>query len=85
MHDISAKKLKHYWPVYLLVLPPLLLVLVFSYYPIYNGFVHIFYSFYKVALAQDKIQAFWLFYVDRFQFHSCTPFERAPTDDSTNC
>ena len=43
MHDISREKLKHYWPVYLLVLPPLLLVLVFSYYPIYNGFVHIFY------------------------------------------
>jgi len=41
--EVSAGKLKHYWPVYLLVALPLALVLVFSYYPIFNGFVHIFY------------------------------------------
>jgi raffinose/stachyose/melibiose transport system permease protein len=41
--EVNAKKIKHYWPVYLLVLPPLILVLVFNYYPILNGFIHIFY------------------------------------------
>ncbi len=41
--DVSVKKLRYYWPVYLLIAVPLLLVLLFSYYPIYNGFVHIFY------------------------------------------
>ena len=41
--DVSVKKLRYYWPVYLLVAIPLLLVLLFSYYPIYNGFIHIFY------------------------------------------
>ncbi len=40
---VSRRKLKHYWPMYLLILIPLLMVLVFNYYPIYNGFVHIFY------------------------------------------
>ena len=40
---ISSKRLKHYWKCYLLVALPLALVLVFSYYPIVNGFVHIFY------------------------------------------
>ena len=40
---ISAKKLKFYWPVYLLVAAPLALVLTFNYFPIVNGFVHIFY------------------------------------------
>lgn len=41
--DVSVKKLRYYWPVYLLVAIPLLMVLLFSYYPIYNGFIHIFY------------------------------------------
>ncbi len=41
--EVPAKKLRYYWPVYLLVAIPLLLVVVFSYYPIYNGFIHIFY------------------------------------------
>ena len=41
--QVSKEKLKYYWPAYLLVAVPLLLVLVFSYYPIFNGFIHIFY------------------------------------------
>ncbi len=41
--DVSLRKLKKYWQVYLLVALPLALVLVFSYYPIFNGVVHIFY------------------------------------------
>lgn len=41
--EVTAGKLKHYWPVYILVAIPLTLVLVFSYFPIVNGFVHIFY------------------------------------------
>lgn len=41
--EVSKAKLKHYWPVYLLIALPLALVIVFSYYPIFNGFVHIFY------------------------------------------
>ncbi len=41
--EVTSGKLKHYWPVYLLVAIPLLLVIVFSYYPIFNGFIHIFY------------------------------------------
>lgn len=41
--EVSAGKMKHYWPVYLLVALPLALVLVFNYYPIVNGFIHIFY------------------------------------------
>ncbi len=41
--DVSVKKLRYYWPVYLLIAVPLVLVLLFSYYPIYNGFIHIFY------------------------------------------
>ena len=40
---ISNNKLKHYWPVYGLVMIPLVLVLVFNYWPIINGFIHIFY------------------------------------------
>lgn len=40
---VSRQKLKHYWPVYLLVALPLALVLTFEYFPIFNGFVHIFY------------------------------------------
>lgn len=40
---ISLTKLKYYWPVYFLVGLPLALVLTFNYYPIINGFVHIFY------------------------------------------
>ena len=41
---VSRRKLRHYWPAYLLIVLPLALVLVFSYYPIYNGFVHVFYN-----------------------------------------
>ena len=41
--EVPVKKLRYYWPVYLLIAIPLLLVIVFSYYPIYNGMVHIFY------------------------------------------
>ena len=40
---VSAKKLKNYWSIYLLAAVPLGLVLLFNYYPIFNGFVHIFY------------------------------------------
>ena len=41
--EISFKKLKFYWGLYALVLIPLALVLIFNYYPIFNGFIHIFY------------------------------------------
>lgn len=41
--EVSFSKLKNYWSIYLLIALPLALVLVFSYYPIINGFVHIFY------------------------------------------
>lgn len=41
--NISRNKLKNYWPIYILVAIPLALVLTFNYYPIVNGFVHIFY------------------------------------------
>eukprot|EP00831_Metopus_contortus_P058856 TRINITY_DN5095_c0_g1_i1.p1 TRINITY_DN5095_c0_g1~~TRINITY_DN5095_c0_g1_i1.p1 ORF type:complete len:301 (+),score=63.76 TRINITY_DN5095_c0_g1_i1:175-1077(+) len=41
--EVTGGKLKHYWPIYILVAIPLTLVLVFSYFPIVNGFVHIFY------------------------------------------
>ena len=40
---VSRRKLKHYWPVYFLIGVPLAMVLVFNYFPIYNGLVHIFY------------------------------------------
>jgi raffinose/stachyose/melibiose transport system permease protein len=42
--NVSTSKLKHYWPVYMLVAVPMVMVLVFSYYPICNGFIHIFYE-----------------------------------------
>ena len=41
--EISVKKLRFYWGLYGLVLIPLALVLLFNYYPIFNGFIHIFY------------------------------------------
>ena len=41
--NISRCKLKNYWPIYILVAIPLALVLTFNYFPIFNGFVHIFY------------------------------------------
>jgi ABC-type sugar transport system permease subunit len=41
--EVSFKKLRYYWPVYLLVAIPLGMVLLFNYYPIINGFIHIFY------------------------------------------
>ncbi|MFH0911753.1 MAG: sugar ABC transporter permease [Planctomycetota bacterium] len=40
---ISWKKLRYYWPAYLLILLPLALVITFNYFPIFNGFIHIFY------------------------------------------
>jgi len=42
--EVGTSKLKYYWQVYLLVALPLVLVAVFNYYPIFNGFVHIFYN-----------------------------------------
>ncbi|MBQ4313994.1 MAG: sugar ABC transporter permease [Lentisphaeria bacterium] len=42
--EISVKKLRFYWGIYALVLIPLALVLLFNYYPIFNGFIHIFYQ-----------------------------------------
>lgn len=41
--EVGVKRLRHYWPVYLLILLPLCGVLLFNYYPIYNGIKHIFY------------------------------------------
>lgn len=41
--NIPVSKIRYHWRKYLLVLLPLGMVLVFSYYPIANGFVHIFY------------------------------------------
>lgn len=43
MQVISVKKLEYYWPCYLLVALPLLFVIVFNYFPIVNGFIHVFY------------------------------------------
>ncbi|MFA5291729.1 MAG: sugar ABC transporter permease [Phycisphaerae bacterium] len=40
---ITKNKLKNYWHCYLLIIAPLILVLIFNYYPIFNGFIHIFY------------------------------------------
>jgi len=40
---VSGRKLKHYWMCYLLVVLPLAMVVLFNYFPIVNGFVHIFY------------------------------------------
>lgn len=42
--EVSNRKLEFYWPVYLLIALPLSLVMVFNYYPIFNGFIHIFYN-----------------------------------------
>lgn len=41
--NVSAKKLRYYWPAYLLVLIPLGLVLLFNYQTIFNGLMHMFY------------------------------------------
>lgn len=41
--EIPFKKLRYYWPVYLLISVPLLLVLIFNYHPIVNGMWHMFY------------------------------------------
>jgi len=41
--DISLRRLKYYWPIYLLIALPVIGVLLFSYYPIFNGLFHIFY------------------------------------------
>ena len=43
MRVIPMNRLKNYWTAYLLILLPLGLVLLFNYFPIINGFVHIFY------------------------------------------
>ena len=42
--EVSVKKLRFYWGIYGLVLIPLVMVLLFNYYPIFNGFIHIFYQ-----------------------------------------
>lgn len=41
--EVSFKKLRHYWPAYLLIAPPLLMVLLFNYQVIANGLVHTLY------------------------------------------
>ena len=41
--EVPFRKLRYYWPVYLLIAVPLLLVLVFNYHPIVNGMWHMFY------------------------------------------
>ncbi len=41
--EVPMQKLRYYWPVYLLIAVPLLLVFVVSYYPIYHVFIHMFY------------------------------------------
>jgi len=41
--EVRFRRLHHYWRAYLLILLPLAGILLFNYYPIYNGFVHIFY------------------------------------------
>ncbi len=41
--EISIKKLRHYWPIYILVAIPLLLVILFNYQVIFNGLTHAFY------------------------------------------
>lgn len=43
MRVIPMNRLKNYWTAYLLILLPLGLVVLFNYFPIINGFVHIFY------------------------------------------
>jgi raffinose/stachyose/melibiose transport system permease protein len=58
--DISLRKLGHYWPLYLLVLPSALLVGVFAYYPAANAMFHAFYRWngdyikYFVGLAHFR-------------------------------
>ena len=42
--EISVKKLRFYWGIYGLILIPIAMVLLFNYYPIFNGFIHIFYQ-----------------------------------------
>ena len=41
--EVSVKKLRNYYPAYFLIAIPLFLVLLFSYHPIVNGFIHMFY------------------------------------------
>jgi ABC-type sugar transport system permease subunit len=41
--DVSLRTLKIYWPVYLFILPSLLLVAVFSYFPAVSAFYHAFF------------------------------------------
>ncbi|MFH1613559.1 MAG: sugar ABC transporter permease [Planctomycetota bacterium] len=53
MRVVTVKKLSNYWKCYLLVAVPLILVLVFSYFPIFNGFVHVFYRW-----NGDRIEEF---------------------------
>lgn len=44
MIDVSFRQLRYYWRCYLLIAVPLALVLLFNYFPIFNGFIHIFYD-----------------------------------------
>ena len=41
--EVSVKKLRYYWPVYLLIVVPLGMVLLFNYQVIFNGIYHMFY------------------------------------------
>ena len=41
--EVPFRKLRYYWPVYLLIVVPLALVLLFNYQPIVNGIWHMFY------------------------------------------
>jgi raffinose/stachyose/melibiose transport system permease protein len=54
--DVGIKRLRHYWPVYLLIVLPFAGILLFNYYPIYNGIKHIFYRW-----DGDQIEEFVAF------------------------
>lgn len=41
--EVSAKNIRNYWTLYALIVAPLALVLTFNYFPIFNGFIHVFY------------------------------------------
>ena len=41
--EVSVKKLRYYWPGYLLIVVPLGMVLLFNYQVIFNGIYHMFY------------------------------------------
>ena len=43
MKKVELKQLKHYWKIYLFILPTILLLLVFSYFPAYSAIYHSFF------------------------------------------